>query len=351
MDESIFMIELPAYTVGISALLEESDLIVHNFPLGDGETIYDPPEFQRNKTTKGVKYNLLIDTNIFDFLIKAAQGKSTKQTRAAVALVVFCQLADIDIEPVLALHEIINHDKSRAVEAVEKLVIFDRINNTESSELALFALEHQSTFSLKEMEERNREDVASSLTRYRRLREWDSIYLLILFVVKTDLSDLSNEEKLESTLNWMVYKFRKSLPVFVYCVVYFGKLPVKKMMKFKRNESSAINRSQIENMTWDLFIINHFFRTWVGADPLVETLYASDDAGFKTILRRAIEVQYAEGVEPLRDILNDSAFSKVKKWNDTEYSEDERMYSATDDAYEYRAGLISELEEELEINS
>lgn len=230
-------------------------------------------------------------------------------------------------------------------------MIFDRINNTESSELALFALEYEPEFVLKEIEQIDRGDVVAGLTKYRRLREWDSIYLLILFVVKTDLTDLSNEEKLVSTLNWMIFKFRKSLPVFVYCVVYFGKLPIKRMMKFKRNRSPDINRAQLENMTWDLFIINHFFRTWTSADPLVETLYASDDVGFKTILRRAIEIQYAEDVEPLRDILSKSAFNKVVEWNESEFSEDERMYSNTDDAYDYRAKLINELEKELEISS
>ena len=249
------------------------------------------------------------------------------------------------------MHEIINHDHSRADEAVEKLAIFDRINNTESSDLALFALEHETSFALKEMEGIDRGDVTAGLTKYRRLREWDSIYLLILFVVKTDLSGMSNEDKLTTTLDWMIHKFRKSLPVFVYCVVYFGKLPVEKMMKFKKNKSSVVHRAQLQNMTWDLFIINHFFRTWTSADPLVETLYASDDVGFRTILRRAIEVQYAEGVTPLRDILSESAFGKVMEWNDSDFSEDERMYSTTEDAYQYRATLISELEAELGISS
>ena len=54
-------------------------------------------------------------------------------------MLVFCQIAEIDMEPAFPLYERVNYDKNNLSEALPDLELFYNINNAEMDELAKYA--------------------------------------------------------------------------------------------------------------------------------------------------------------------------------------------------------------------
>ena len=340
-------ISLPGYTETLTDEMEKHDFLVHSFPLSEDQSIYSPFDYLYNKTLNEYQYKLVIDTNILHFLLRSTQGVNNVKTRAAVGLVAFCQLAEIDIDPALAVYELINHDEHRADEAVEKMLIFDQINNADNQQLVEFSLGHRDLFDLPTIPSRNKNELKSSLIKYRRLREWDSIYLIILAIIDIDQSSTQSKDKLYRVIDWMYREFRLSAIAISFCVVYFGKHPVKNMMKYKSSQSIEERLKCIENMTWDMYIMTRYLRTWIGNKTNDNFLYASDDRAFRKTLRLCIDVQITQGYTPYAPYLSSEVYKNITELQNNGVPENERIYQLDSDPEKYRINLINKFKEKL----
>lgn len=344
------LISLPGYTDELTAEMERHDLLVHSFPLSEDQSIYSPMDYIYNRRINEFEYKLVIDTNILHFLFRSTQGKTNEKTKSAIGLIAFCQLSEIDIDPALALYEIINYDQARADEAVDKLHLFDRINNSDNRQLVEYSLGRRDSFDLANVSPRNKDKMKTNLIKYRRLLEWDSHYLIILAIVKIDQSNLSNKEKLLEFSEWMYRKFHLSAMAMSYCVIYFGRNPIKKMMKYKANGTVQEKLNALENMTWDLFIMTRFLRTWIGNESNDNFLFGSDDRAFRSIVRLSINIQIARDSSPYSKYLSDDAYIDVKYLFENGVPDNERMYLLDDDPVGYRSNLITEYKSALDLN-
>ena len=100
-------------------------------------------------------------------------------------------------------------------------------------------------------------------------------------------------------------------------------------------------------MTWDLYIMNMFFRNWISNEKENEFVYATDDKAFRELLRLAIDVQIHDGFEPLRNVISQSDYHNLAEiWN-LDVPEEERVYQSDEWSPDYRAKLINKFENEL----
>ncbi len=235
---------------------------MHNFNTNKKDEICNPSNYLHNAEFMGTKYTLILDLNIYQFLLNSVKKDCPKKNfRDAVALLVFCQITNIDIDPTFAVYEKVNYDHSNLDEALPDLELFNKINNSDMDELAKYALDFTDGFNVNTSVTMDYDHKRENLMRYKRLTDWDSLYLMILSIVdiKHDNS-IPADKKLSAFLDWVICDFRKSLVATIYALVLFGKRPIKRMMKYKSSQDRNERRSALWNMTWDLIYYEPVFQ-------------------------------------------------------------------------------------------
>lgn len=338
---------LPIETQPIIERLLYRDWIVHNFDLKDGQSFYSPGDILYNVDVEDVTYTIYLDINIYQFLLNSCKKKSTDISRDAVSLLVFCQICKIQIDPAYAVYEKINYTNDQVTEAIKDLNLFHKINNSETNSLIAYVLGDSVEYPLGYHPGVEIDAMKKALTKYSRLTEWDSMYLIMLACVSISKKKMSPKDKLKSFANWMLREFRRSLVGYIYAIMYFSQRPLRRMMKYRAIDRPELRRSQLYNMTWDLYIMNMFFRKWISNEKNNEFMYATDDKAFRELLRLAIDIQIHEGIEPLRNVISQSDYNNLEEiWN-LDVPEDERVYQSDEWSPEYRAKLINKFENEL----
>lgn len=343
--------QVPWYLDEVVKRLSKRNWLVHNFDMVNNEDLYNPASYLCNAEFDNTKYLLRLDLNVYQFLLNIINKEKPKDNyRDAAALLVFCQTANIDIDPTFPVYERINYDRNNLSEALPDLELFHNINNGEMDELAKYALEYESSVSLSMSHEINHEEMAANLMEYERLKEWDSLYLIMLSIIDINCnSSIPRKQKLIVFLKWMVSKFRMSLVAIIYAIVLFGDQPIKRMMKFKKSLNAEDKRHSVSNMTWDLYIMKQFFINWTEKEQNEEYLFASDDKAFCKLLRSAINVQKAENFSPIKHLMNHTEYEEVTKLLDVNCDTSGRVYNSQEWGAEYRAKLILDYENKLYI--
>ena len=318
--------------------------IITPFDADEGE-LYNPAEYFYNEKVDGINYKLIVDRNLFSFILAAAQKCNVKKIyRDAIALIVFCQVAGILIEPNMAVYEKIDFDRNNADEAVEELKLFYRIDNTRSEDLLAYVLGISKKFSPIILNNIDLQEIKSKLLRHEWLAEWKSLYLIVLHLVYISEQKIDNKDKMESFISWMVKDFRLSLVSIVYAIFLFSSIRMKKMVKYKRTDSPQLRRKQLTNMTWDLFFANNFFRKWIGKANTEEYLLATDDKMVQELLKKAIYVQKEQDIAALSKYLHQNEVSLLKQVLFTINNTKDRVYNSEDWSLKYRDELIFEKE-------
>lgn len=347
MSKSYFF--LPAYIDDIAVSLVSRGWVVHSFKTDDNEDLYNPSNYLHNSELEGVKYTLGLDLNIYQFLLNSSKKDIPKDNyRGAVALLVFCQISNIELDPSYAVYEKVNYDESNLEEALSDLELFKNINNSDTEELAKYALSYKSSYEVATEHRVNHDEQREILTKYRRLTEWNSLYLILLSIIDIKFDKtIPAHKKLPKFLEWLISKFRKSLVGTIYAMVLFGKKPLKRMMKYDPKQSASERKSALWNMTWDLYIMNQFFRKWIGKDDTDEFFFASDDKAFCELLRSAIKVQQIGDFSPLIPYLSKSGNEVAEAFLNLDESSVDRVYETDEWCPEYREKLIKSYESTL----
>lgn len=341
--------EIPSFMKPVGERLSKRMWLVHNFNVENENDLYNPANYRDNVGFEKTRYILILDLNVYQFLINIVKKKIPKKNfRDAASLLVFCQVINIEIDPTYAVYEKLNYNTKNLSEALSDLELFYNINNGDMEELAKYALECSDSVPINMSHKFDHEKIGANLMKYKKLKDWDSLYLMMLSIVEinTDTS-IPRREKLGVFSDWIIYKFRRSLVVFVYAVVLFCEFPIKRMMKFKSNSSPEEKRLSVTNMTWDLYMMSQFFKKWTEKDKNEEFLYASDDNAFCSLLRDSIQVQKEQGLAPIKHYMNESEYELAMKILNVNDDIPGRAYTSDDWGLEYRKKLISEYEDRL----
>ncbi|KFX71665.1 hypothetical protein TMS3_0107000 [Pseudomonas taeanensis MS-3] len=349
MTDEIFAYLLPEYINEITELAAKQDWITHNFNTENASETYNPANYLNNIELEKTTYILHLDLNIYQFLLNGARkGGDNEQYRAAAALITFCQIANIEVDPTYPAYEKLNHNEEKLSEVLSDLELFHRINNSRPNQLAKYALGHSEKILTDSQYSLNKIRVGHELTKYKKLKEWDSLYLMILCITRIDTSNTPRHKKLEEFVKWTILKFRKSLVAITYAAVLFSNRPLKRMMKYKFSHSKVEKKNHITNMTWDLYIMDQYFKSWIKKDTS-EFLFASADKAFCNLLRLAVNIQKTQNLDPLKEYLPDDNWEKLNQsLNQSNIdTTPNRAYNSEHWGHQYRQKLIEDLENQL----
>lgn len=340
---------LPDYCEEVTKRLQSVDWLVHNFRSSDSVDLYNPANYLHNIKLEGAEYRASLDLNVLQYTVNCVKKKKqAEEYRNACAMLLFCQMADIRLEPALALYERINYGVGSVEEALDDLAIFRALDNTNSDFLAEYMLGNPAALRQVEPVAIDRNTIGEELTRYQRLTNWDSIYALVLGAVVTFLNrKIPPPKRIEHYLDWAIREFRLSLPCVVYAGRLYGLEPLSKMMKFKPDAPVHEKRAALSNMTWDLFIIDHYFKNWTNPDTPWEEVFFTQDNMLRSLLRLAIRIQCEEDVGPLLKHLGPQAGAKCRELIEERESRIDRVYGTDVWSPQHRADLISRLEIDL----
>lgn len=344
------LLTLPSYYLEVVSRLRRCDWLIHNFHNGDLDVIYNPAPYIYAQELEGVSYIAAIDLNVMQYSVNCIKKeRSNELYRDACAMLLFCRFANIQVESGLAMHERINHGSGDIQEALDELAILRALDNADPDLIAEYMLgNHLSLRSLQVPDIKDRDEVLNGLTRYRRLIDWDSIYVLVLGAVSMYLDDnVPAPCKLDHFLDWVIRDFRLSLPVLVYAVRLFSKTPLRGMMKFKISQPTHERRRALANMTWDLYLIDRYLKNWINPEKEREEIFFSQDKVVKELLRSAIRVQYAAAIDPLSLYMNESQQLRCKELLESASHRRDRVYCSKDWTPQYRDSLIQSLEQKL----
>ncbi len=345
-----FYVKFPYYTKNIIELISKKQWLIHNFNNTNEIELYNPSSYLCKKVIDSWKYTLVLDTNIYDFLLKSIKkSNESEQSKMAIALLVFCQLSDIEIDASFAVHEKLKEDNLD--EIIQDLELFYKLNNSDTNELADYALGKSVKIELNNEIKFNHDEIRNKLIRCEKPDEWESLYLMILKITVIYMDDsVSKKMKLSYFIDWLLQDFRMGLPAIVYALLLFGKSPVSRMMKYKNSDSRDKKIQSLNNMTWDLFIIKGFFKKWTGKQEIEEFIFASDDKAFSKILNLAVQTQMNGNFEPCKSYLNELDFKKVTNLLNEENRPKDRVYNSPSWNSNYRDELILECKNKLGIS-
>jgi hypothetical protein len=153
--------------------------------------------------------------------------------------------------------------------------------------IALFraSLGYSDAIELPDLAPFDLEALKTELTKYKRLKKWDTFYLFVLKITELCYFDPSpNEEKIRKFLEWCLKEFIYSLVAICFAIRLMGNRSLDKLMKYKPALTPRENRGAIINMTWDLFLVDKFFEDWVRKEEGREFIYASNDRPLREAL-------------------------------------------------------------------
>ena len=337
---------VPGYYPEIVQVVRSADWLVHNFR-SENVDIYNAVNYQHNLQVEGIKYQVILDMNYLQYLLNMIKKpESNEFSRIAAAYLTFFQISDIQLDPTYAIYEKINYSGDRAEEAISNLEQFRGIDNHSLDELAAYALGYEQQLRIEPIVSEDREKLREALLQYRRLTDWDSLYLCILAIAAISVDTLiPRPRKLLTFIEWCITEFRFSLAALVYAAALFGQAPAKRMMKYKAKEQTQKKRSALKNMTWDLYYVDRYMKSWVSEDERTENLMLTADAGLKLTMQLAVECQHAEGLEPLRPHLT----NELQGIEDAYANRNsvKRAYNSEEWSYDYRKSLITKYESKL----
>lgn len=217
---------VPEYYPKIIQIVRSADWLVHNLH-SEKVDIYNAVDCQYNLQVRGIKYQVLLDMNFLQYLLNMVKrAESSNYSRIAAAYLTFFQISDIQLDPTYAIYEKINYSDDRAEEAISNLEQFRGIDNHSLDELAAYALGYEQQLRIEPIASEDRGMLREKLLQYRRLTDWDSLYLCILAI--TDISNdssISRPKKILAFLKWSITEFRLSLAALVYASALFGRSP------------------------------------------------------------------------------------------------------------------------------
>ncbi|TGK67392.1 hypothetical protein [Leptospira kanakyensis] len=344
----IRFINYPKNFEKIISIVANKDYFINSFNTTP-ENIYDPGGYIVNTQENKVTYKLIIDNNILSHILSAYKNsKPNINYRNAIALISFCQFSEILIESNIAVYEKIDYDQKRIEEAIADLKLFYRIDDTPYTDsLIAYAIGEQDFIRINDKELRN-----DSIDHFREwfkeftaLKNWKIFYLSILKITEIEISHMKDESKFSTLLNWMYEKFIFTEIPTVFAIILFSSRRIRGMFKYKSTDNYKLKKKQITNMTWDIFMIDHYFRILNKKRTDEEIMIATEDQLVKSILKIVLEHSQTKDYNILLKYLPSSSEKMIKTYENFSKKTGHRLCNSKNfDLEKTRDEYIHELE-------
>lgn len=251
----------------LRSLLSTADPLVTGNYTDSGN--YELPEYLAATRLGNVEFKALFDRNLLSPLAELAAGKElagseeSKQTgRVACACAAFCILADILIEPSMALYEYASTQGNSAAQAdYAHFRIADNADPAIFINIALgranrLPIEHIAQVQLvpgvvkKTTPEPNFE---------KALRMWRPNYLYVLKIAALRRRGLSPLQSALEFQRWQSEDSFYNAAAFMYCIASAAHKPPKgQMLKGINSTNSTTLRKGLRNAAWDICLLQQF---------------------------------------------------------------------------------------------
>ncbi|MCK9171670.1 MAG: hypothetical protein M0P01_14765 [Treponema sp.] len=337
-------ITLPHGFEKVISQVQEQGWLITNLE-GRDEDIHNPAAYIFNNKLNKTKYKVILDRNIFRFIVSAYSTKEPKQKhRAAISLICFCRASEICFEPNLALYERLLPKRLLVDQAIEELLLFYKIDNGDDDSLLRFSIGESDHFEIFNGYITDKERIKKDLTKTEWLTDWRSLYLVLLKLLQYYFCSLSRKEKILKFIEWTVKYFRLSFVCINFAIFLFSSNRIKNMMKFKVASSPEEKINQIYNMTWDLFFMNHYFKELREKTENEELMVATDDKVIRFLLKVGIGVQQEQSFEYFKKYLPLKEHCWIDDLQNIIKSAKDRVYDTPKWSMDYRNELIKEEE-------
>lgn len=280
----------------IAEMIREKDWLIHNFfnlnnnKLPTNEVLYDVDGFIKFILKNEYEYTLILDRNIFDYIIKSLE-KSNELHKSAIALILYCQYMDILIEPNLAIYEKFQRDKLNLEEVNTEYKKFQYIDNSKK-ELVDFVSGSSVLELKKNITATNLPNDFDKIDRPTNFTTFE-LGVLKLCTLYFD-SNIKRQDKFRLFIEYSQGDYLISIPLIVYAILLFDKETYNGIMKVKKVSSKTDKEQAIYNMTWDIYSIDRYYGILKRGDGDKQYLFASADKLLSKILRICIKISYGE---------------------------------------------------------
>lgn len=276
------------------SVLKKEKWLIHNFydlkkeKKHANDILYDAYDFKRFiDENEDKKYVLIIDRNIFDYVIKSKE-RNTNHSKSAIHLILYCQYLNILIEPYLAIYEKYNYNKNLYCEMNEEYKTFQYIDNCKDN-LYSYILQNK-IIDINLTNLINIQNLPKSILEIKTLKHWNMFELGILKLTQIHFNDkINRKNKFNEYISYTKEKFITSIPLIVYAMLLFDKKTTKGIMKFKKNNPK---RNDIVNMIWDVYNINEYYYKLDKKENNIEYIFASGDKLLNNILEICLQIAY-----------------------------------------------------------
>lgn len=313
-------------------------LLSKNWLIGPFETetvnLYRPGNYLVNKEKNNIQYTLILDRNIFSYIISAYKKKKINEYhRNAISLISFCQFSEIEIDVGLPIYEKVNYKKENLEEALNELELFFRIDDTpDTDSLINFALGLHDNINIncdKDLSCRLN-GIRAWYDKYEKIKNWDSIYLITMKITELEVKAMPSIDKFKEFMDWQYTEFRFSMVGTIYALIIFSSSRIKKMMKFKKDSNKEIRRKQLYNMTWDLFLMDYYSRKLTSKIDNEEYLFATDDKVVQYLIKLILSTNMSGNISTLKNYLTKTDYPMFDYYINTIARNDEREFKGKD---------------------
>ena len=239
----------------IEKMIRDRDTITTIYPVGLFDR-YSLGAYVKETDIEKNKFFALLDRNIYTDIIAVAKSSSMKshssQQKVACALLAFLQLAEVTIEPNIAINEHIDSGPEHHEEAIADLRLFRAVDNLNPKILIELALGLRNRIpasmlnwpAVETVESKKGEDFLS----------WKIHYGFALKMAIIELEGGNPVEKFKRFLDWIYkdYVFISSATMFG--MVYFSEKRFKGMVKHIGSGNKHKVLRGVRNATWDMAV-------------------------------------------------------------------------------------------------
>lgn len=237
----------------IEKMIRDSDSIRTIWPVNLFERYFLGAYVKETDVEKN-KFFALLDRNIYTDIIAVAKSSGTKshtpQQKVACALLAFLQLAEVTIEPNMAVNEYV--DSGHYEEAVSELRLFRAVDNLDPRILMELALGRRNKMPASML---NWQQVVSVESKKGEdYLGWKIHYGFALKMAIIELQGGKPVEKLERFRDWVYKEYIVIGCPIIFALVYFSEKRFKGMFKHIGSGDKGKVLRGVRNTTWDMMV-------------------------------------------------------------------------------------------------
>jgi hypothetical protein len=312
--EGTFVAQLPVGHADLKAIrrlaTENALLVPGNFRMADPTDVL---AYLQASLLHKTDFRVLFDRNLVTRLVGLVRGDplpsdpaSARIVRLSAAAIALCIMAEIEVEPGMALYEgAATHGHERA--AAEHLM-FRLADNVNPAYYVDIALGRSSTLPVDHLEEL-RQDIAVSGPGPREsnfgriLTVWKINYLFLLKAVELRRTSLSAFEAARRLLEWEADDAFYNASASIFCLGALSPQPPAAAMI--KNAQSLIPQqlsAGLRNATWDAALVSQWGK-WLREPDSPSWLLSTNDKGLRSIAKTVFVEAGSDSILQLRTFL------------------------------------------------